>query len=163
MARRLGKPPWFIKDYVKSAKELGMEACIIKNEKKSVHSTIRNLLEYRGDWFEGGIVIRPFTPLKYIEESPFGGPTFEEYRLFFFDGQLISVGPCGWFEGELEFVSEFENFGKIIPARFFSLDVVITEEGLPRILELGDGGVCEIPRKVDPLQFFTRIINGLEN
>jgi hypothetical protein len=91
-ARALSPPPYFIKDFSKSAKEIAPRGCIVDGPdlEQSMTTSIQELKDYRADRFEGGIVIRPLVKLRHLAENPFGGELFEEYRLFFLNGELIA-------------------------------------------------------------------------
>ena len=63
VARQLGPPPYFIKDYAKSAKEIWPKGCVVDRD-RAMAPTIRALREFRGGQFAGGIVIRPLLRLR---------------------------------------------------------------------------------------------------
>src|SRR5579871_2013543 len=69
-ARRVGSGPYFIKDFAKSAKEIWPRGCIAANLQE-LPSAIQALVDYRGDNFAGGIVIRPFVRLRCLGDNPF--------------------------------------------------------------------------------------------
>jgi len=163
IAESLGPPPYFIKDYSKSAKEIWPEGCVVSGEDgmEGMSRAIRALRKYRGDRFESGIVIRPLMRLKYIGESAFGRAIHEEYRLFFFRGSLVV---CSWYDragGDLTTLPDYSFLFERIASPFFSADIVRTEDGALYIIEIGDGGVSGLPPTVSPLQFYRNLSNRL--
>jgi len=155
-ARRVGQGPYFIKDYSKSAKLIWPEGCLANSERE-LPEAIAALVKYRGSRFEGGIVIRPFVRLRLLGESPFGGPTFEEYRLFFFRGKQISRTAYDHVGGDPSSIPDFSFLAERIKSPFFSADVVVSEEGRTYVLEVGDGGTSGLPPRVSPIDFYTAI------
>jgi len=71
-AQALSPPPYFIKDFSKSAKEIAPRGCIVDGAdlKQSMATSIRQLLDYRGSRFESGIVIRPLVKLRRLADNP---------------------------------------------------------------------------------------------
>jgi hypothetical protein len=60
-AHSLGPPPYFLKDYVKSAKEIWPKGCVVPapGSVEQFAQTIRELREFRGERFESGLVPDP--------------------------------------------------------------------------------------------------------
>jgi len=160
VARRLGPGPYFIKDFAKSAKEIWPKGCVAATVQE-LPTAIQDLVEYRGDRFEGGIVIRPLMHLRCLGEGPFGGKVFEEYRLFFFNGRLISKTAYDRVGGEAAALTDYEFLPQRIHSTFFSADVVVTETGQPYLLEVGDGGSSALPPSASPLDFYKAILDAL--
>ena len=159
-ARQLGSGPYFIKDFSKSAKEIWPKGCVAANEQE-LPAAIQALVAYRADRFEGGIVIRPLLRLRCLDESPFGGKIFEEYRLFFFQGRLISKTAYDRASGESAALPDYGFLPQQIRSAFFSADVVVTETGQPYLLEAGDGGSSALPPCVSPVDFYKAILDAL--
>lgn len=161
-ARQLGPGPYFIKDYAKSAKENWPEGCVAANAEE-LPAAVRALVRFRGDDFEGGVVIRPLIKLRYLDESPFGWPVYEEYRLFFFQGRLISQTPYDRVGGDPATLPDYRFLPQRIQSPFFSADVVVTETGQPFLLEVGDGGASSLPPCVSPAAFYSVILEVLRS
>ena len=159
-AKQLGPPPYFIKDFAKSAKEIWPSGCVVASE-EAFATAIESLVHYRGDRFETGIVIRPMLQLRYLDEHPFGGKIHEEYRLFFFRGKMISRTPYDRVGGDAKALPDYSFLPQRIPSEFFTADVVVTEEGQALLLEVGDGGTSALPPDVSPLQFHSAILEVL--
>ncbi|HEY2342289.1 MAG TPA: ATP-grasp domain-containing protein, partial [Chthoniobacteraceae bacterium] len=155
-----GSPPYFIKDHAKSAKELWPKGCLVKAEEgiAGMRRGIEALREWRGDRFEGGIVVRPFTPLRYLEEHPVGGPIYEEYRLFFFRSRLILRAWYGRAGGDLAALPDYSFLGERLLSPFFTADIVRTDAGDLRILEIGDGGYSALPPMASAREFYRAML-----
>jgi hypothetical protein len=160
VARQLGPGPYFIKDFAKSAKEIWPKGCVAANEQE-LPATIQALVEYRGDRFEGGIVVRPLVRLRCLDENPFGGKIFEEYRFFFFQGRLISKTAYDRISGDAAVLPDYGFLPRRIRSTFFSADVVVTETGQPYLLEAGDGGSSALPHCASPMDFYQAILDVL--
>lgn len=159
-AERLGPPPWFIKDYAKSAKEIWPNGSVVRS-RRDMAGAVRALQEYRGDRFESGIVIRPLLRLKQLGEHPFGGRVHEEYRLFLFLGALISQSPYDRVAGDLTSFEDYSVMPDKIRSPFFSADIVVTEDNQRYILEIGDGGCSGLPPTVSPVNFHQAILDAM--
>jgi hypothetical protein len=91
-ACELGPPPWIVKDHIKSAKEAWEDACYVPEgaDRAAFDAICRGLIAHRGDQFYGGIVIRRYVPLQPCYISDPGATASDEYRLFFWEGALLS-------------------------------------------------------------------------
>lgn len=154
-AGRLGPPPYFIKDYSKSAKEIWPEGCLVRTNEE-MGNQIDKLVAYRGNRFEGGIVIRPLLRLRYLGENPFGGKLYEEYRLFFFNGALISKTAYDRAGGPGD-LPDYTFLAERIRCPFFTADIVVTEGGEPYVLEIGDGGSSALPPSLSASTFYQSV------
>jgi hypothetical protein len=124
VASKLGWKSFFIKDYVKSlTTERGSIAKL--NE---VNEVIDQIEYYRGS-IEGGISIRKIE--SFIEDT--------EVRYFVFKGNVFS--PNG------KFHKIVENINQIHKEEFFSLDIILDENGKEWIVEIGDGQVSDLKGK----------------
>ncbi len=94
---------------------------------------------YRGQ-LEGGVCIRELEDLL---------PETEE-RYFVFRGKAFARDGV---------VPELvKDIARRIESPFFSVDIVLTREGTPRLIELGDGQVSD--RKKWPASTFIEALNG---
>lgn len=164
VAKCLGKPPYYIKDYAKSAKVIAPQGCIVSGDdlESCMSKTIKQLKEYRGDRFEGGIVVRPFIELRHIDNCPFGGLIYEEYRLYFLQGKIISQTAYDRVGGDPMSLPDYSYLGKLIASPFFTADIVVTAEGKHLILELGDGGTSALPPTVNPHDFYSQFSTAID-
>ena len=130
-SRKLGDGPFVIKDHVKSAKHLWHDACFVPKGAGREHfeQVAETLRREQGDAFFRGFVVKQYVPLRSRGESPRAYPTCEEYRLFFWKGQLLVAShyhrlpenPVDW--------SPFVRLAQRFEAPFFSMDVAQTEAG----------------------------------
>ncbi len=162
-ALALSPPPYFIKDFAKSAKEIAPRGCIVDGPdlERSMATSIDELRDYRGDRFEGGIVLRPLVKLRHLAENPFGGQIFEEYRLFFFGGELIARTGYDRITGDAAALQDFSFLATKIQSRFFTADIVVTADGAQRILEIGDGGTSALPPTLNVASFYSKIVAAM--
>jgi hypothetical protein len=163
-ARTLGDGPWIVKDYVKSAKQRWESACFIPRDvdRPTFEEVCGNLLQYQGERFERGFVFKAFVPLARIGESPYGYPLCEEYRLFFFDGRLLSAAPYDRQGGGERDFTRFEEVARRFQSRFITVDVAKTADGGWLVLEVGDGGVSLLPPRVEPRAFYRALKERLD-
>jgi hypothetical protein len=154
--QQLGPPPYFIKDYVKSAKEIWPRGCVIDSPGSVAQfaKTISELLEYRGDRFESGLVIRPLVKLHSLGLDPFGDECFEEYRMIYLRGKRVFAHAYGYYSGTFTDFARFDKLAERIDSPFFMADCVITERGECFLLETGDGGCCGLPPGLDCRDFY---------
>ena len=152
-----------IKDYVKSEKYYWDTACYIENSNniKKLSESINNLIELRGNYLNEGIVIREFIELNNIQKhSKSNIPLSEEYRLFFYDNELLCVFNY-WeeinYNMERPETKEFEIIGKTIESNFFTMDIAKNKNGKFIIIELGDGQVSGIPDNEDKNIIYKKI------
>lgn len=126
---------YFIKDYVKSL-NTGRGSLVDRPE--DIEPLLALMLQYRGS-IEGGVCVRQRE--NYLQGT--------ERRYFVFHGQAYGA------DGEVpELVSEC---AQSIDSPFFSIDVARREDGVLRVVELGDGQVSD--RKEWPAQTFVRMFN----
>lgn len=162
-ARIFNNQAVILKDYVKSEKHDWETACYVADASNSLKlkQTIQRLIELRGDFLNVGIVVREFIELKELTvHSKSGMPLTEEYRLFFFNNQLVGIYDY-WEEGEYSFEKPvtlpFEIIAKQVDSLFFSMDIARKKNGEFIIIELGDGQVSGLPDKLDRHLFYSEL------
>jgi hypothetical protein len=160
MAKSLGKGPWIVKDHVKSAKEAWLEACYVPKGAKfsRFKSVCEELMDRRGVDFDTGFVIRPFVPLAQLGAHWAGFPIYDEYRLFFWHGEMILAE--AYHEalvGHVRNFGLFKDLGQRIDSPFFVADVARSESGELILIELNDGGYAGIPPECDPMDLYRPI------
>jgi hypothetical protein len=158
-ARKLGPPPYIVKDHVKSAKERWAEACFVPSgaTREDFERICQNLFEERGERFERGFVVRRYLPLKVFGRTP-AGPAHLEFRLFFGKGRLIAAEPYHEFDVEVPDFTAFEALAKRIDSPFFTLDLAMMENGDWAVVEVNDGGVSGLPPGLDPRDLFAALL-----
>lgn len=159
-ASSLGKPPYLVKDHVKSAKEDWENCCLIpaNADRETFDRICRNFIEHRGDRFERGLVFRTVLPLRHLGESDYGYPIHDEYRLFFWQGELLLAEAYHELGGETMDFSRFRGLGRKFDSPFFTADVAQLENGEWMIIEMGDGGVSALPPLVEPTMFYELLL-----
>jgi hypothetical protein len=121
--RALNWDAFFIKDYVKSLKT--SRGAII-HDPAEIHAVAAEMEQFRGQ-IEGGFCVRRVE--SFIADS--------EKRYFVLDGKPFAAGG-----GQVpEIVNQVV---RLLPLRFFSVDVVSRSDGVLRIVEIGDGQVSDL-------------------
>jgi hypothetical protein len=127
---------FFVKDYVKS---LTTNRGSIANSVGEIEEIVSMIGKFRGQ-VEGGVCIRQFEQL---------APDTED-RYFVFRGKPYARNGL---------VPEIvQTIAARIDSPFFSVDVVLSTDGTPRLIELGDGQVSD--RKKWPAALFVEIFRA---
>ena len=50
---------------------------------------------------------------------------------------------------------------RVLPSRFFSMDIAETAAGGWIVMEVGDGQVSGLPESIDPMTFYSRLVELL--
>lgn len=152
----LGPPPWIVKDHVKSAKEHWDSACLVPAgaDFERFAEICEALVDFRGDRFEGGLVVRKFVDLRPIPFATPHGPAHDEHRLVFWNGALVASSP--YFDADVEPLDTrpFRDLGRLIGSPFFSADVARLADGGTTIVEINDGGCTTMPEQLDTLALY---------
>lgn len=120
----LGWKSFFIKDYVKSLKT---SVGSIIHDSSDVTAVIAEMQKFRGE-IEGGICVRRVED--FLTET--------EKRYFVIYGKPFTAT-------DDEIIPEIvQECAKRIPSKFFSVDVVERQDGVKRIVEIGDGQVSDL-------------------
>lgn len=160
-----GDKPLILKDYVKSRKHEWAEACYISSasDREEVGRVIRRFLELQGDAISVGLVFREYVPLQSIgTHSKSGMPLTKEFRLFFFDAQLLHSSEYwteGNYSGDKPPVEMFQSVAQEVQSRFFTMDVAQGIDGTWIIIELGDAQVAGLPNQNDSNHFYQVLRN----
>lgn len=133
-AESLGWNTFFVKDYVKSNTT---ERGSIASSPAEVSEIVELIKIYRGA-IEGGVVIRRVE--NYKVET--------ELRCFVFYGKAYASN------GEIPHI--VQEVAKRIDAPFYSIDIVEREDGIFRLVELGDGQVSD--KKMWSVEAFSEML-----
>lgn len=161
--RVFGDGPVIVKDWVKSRKHEWHEACFIPSasDADTAGSVIRRFLELQGADLNVGLVFREFVPLAPLSLHPKSGmPLTKEYRLFFWNGELISASrywDAAEYTDDALPLDHFQSLAGKINSRFFTMDVAQTVTGQWIVVELGDAQVAELPASADPVAFYAAL------
>jgi hypothetical protein len=119
-----------------------------------------------------GIYIREYVPLRKVADGLNGLPISEEYRFFILDGQVLS-GAFYWSSHVDDLTETFspdrvpESFLKQVAkrigsnARFVVVDIGITADGKPIVIELNDGQMSGLSEN-DPDVFYGNLKKVLD-
>lgn len=148
----------FVKDFVKSAKEYE-DATIINDvsNKKEVEHVVGNLVKYRGDNFYEGLIFKQFVEIKENENNK------EEYRVFFLNGEIVSVSHTyGDNVSKLKenYIRDFLKDVRL-DSNFYTIDVCFDKNDKLYILECGDGQVSGLSPKQNENLFYSSMQNIL--
>lgn len=131
----VGGTKFFVKDFVKSA---GLKS--VAESSGAIRDAFRAVEKSRG-FAEGGICIRAFEVYKQGSER----------RYFVFNGEAFSS------DGIVPNV--IQVCAKTIKSPFFSVDIAEREDGVLRIIEIGDGQVSDL--KEWSAKDFVKIFEGI--
>ena len=146
----LGPPPWLVKDHLKSARPL-WHACFVPEgaDRDAFHRVCAGLLDFRGDRFEGGFVVRRFVRLATLPFVTENRPVPDEHRLVFWDGRLVAHAPYYDVDTEPVDAERFAWIGEVVESPFFTADVARLEDGGWTVIECNDGGCSGMPEQLD--------------
>ncbi|MFR9752465.1 ATP-grasp domain-containing protein [Nocardia sp. 004] len=148
LAAPLGGGAGIVKDYVKSAKHAWATACYIPNLADTVrlHQVVAAFIAEQGDYLAGGIVLRAF------ESFGVGARRAAEARVWWLDGVPLLVGAHPDTPGECPEL-QLDRVGTCVAqlgARFVTTDLALREDGVCRVVEVGDGQVSDLPAGIGP-------------
>ena len=119
-----------------------------------------NLKKEQGKSFFRGFVVREFVPLRVVRDGPKEYPRCEEYRLFFWRGQLLSVSHYHEEKEEPIPVEQFVAVAQRFDSPFFSMDVAKSVAGRWLIVDMGAGECTRLPPNLKPDLFYRRLFAG---
>lgn len=144
---------FMIKDYVKSAKNTDFPTYFGKDISQAEFDRwMERFYEIRGELLTGGIQAK-----QYVKLKKYGGCT-NEYRVFYLQGQIISVSRNSL---QPDYVTELprglaEKYA-VLPSPFYTVDYAEKEDGEWIIIEAGDGGVSGLSEGQDYEAFFRAV------
>lgn len=155
---RLGPPPWIVKDHLKSARPL-WHACFVPPgaDRDDFARVVAGLLDFRGERFVGGLVVRRCVRLATLPLVTEGRPVPDEHRLFVWQGRIVGHAP--YYDVDVPAVDpdRFAWIGDVIPSPFFTIDAARLEDGGWTVIEINDGGCSGIPEQLDPWVLYEAI------
>jgi hypothetical protein len=132
--------PLFVKGLVKSAKELGLEACLARDA-QALEQRARSAWKR-----EQTVVAREYLPLRYTGETVMGFPHGREYRFILLDRVVLSR--AFYWDGPDPFASSFHDdappaalavaAAERLDARLLAVDIGQLQDGSWRVIEVGD-------------------------
>jgi len=151
----LGGGPAIVKDYVKSRKHEWAEACFIPDAADVEHATkvITRMIELQEDSLQGGVVLRRFENFDQAD-----GRTVEA-RVWWVDGEPVLVSahpdtPDQVVEPDLTAITPLV---RQLGCRFVTTDVARRDDGVWRVVEVGDGQVSDLPLGADAGALFNAL------
>ena len=148
---------FMIKDYVKSVK--GHK---FNNRFKNpilyydLVNALETFVKLRGDLYTGGIVLKEFVDLKKY------GDYTNEYRVFYFNHEIISCSPNSNQTVINQVPSEFvDKFKYTFDSNFYTVDFAELKSGKWIILEYGDGQVSGLSPNQNSFEFYNKLKNNL--
>ncbi|MFF5703046.1 ATP-grasp domain-containing protein [Streptomyces sp. NPDC012794] len=138
-----------VKDYVKSRKHEWHEACHLPDlaDRPAVHRVVSRFVQFQGEFLAGGIVLRAF--------ERFTGP---EVRVWWRDGEPRLVTPHPDHPDHPEHAAALPGTAlapvrqavRALGCRFVTTDLALREDGVWRVVEVGDGQVSDLHPVVGP-------------
>jgi hypothetical protein len=150
---RLGDGAAVLRDYTKSAKHHWHEAAYVPDltDADAAWRVASRLRELRGEDFAGGFVVRRFERLT--------GP---EVRTWWVAGECRLTGAHPDTPGEVD-VPDLEPVKPLVKALglpFVTVDLALREDGVWRVVELGDGQVSDRPGEISAAALVAALLAG---
>jgi hypothetical protein len=147
-----GGGPAMVKDYVKSRKHEWAQACFIEDlgDIEGATRIIARMVELQEDSLNGGIVVRRFE--RYQQRD---GRTVEA-RVWWLDGTPTLVGAHPDTPGHTP-QPELTTVAPLVVrlgCRFVTTDLALRDDGVWRVVEVGDAQVSDLPVGIDPVLLF---------
>ncbi|MBZ4321960.1 ATP-grasp domain-containing protein [Streptomyces huiliensis] len=150
-----GGGPVMVKDFVKSRKHECDEACYVPDltDTDRLAAVVGRFVELQAEFLAGGVVLRSFERF-----TPTG-----EARVWWLNGRPVLVTahpdtpdhfPEHLPEPDLTAVAPCV---KALACRFVTTDMALREDGVWRVVEVGDGQVSDLPRDRDPGPLLTAL------
>ncbi len=143
-AARLGVGPAVVKDYVKSRKHEWDEACYVPDlaDTDRLAAVAGRFVELQGAFLAGGVVLRSFERFTAAGEA----------RVWWVDGRpvLVTAHPDTPDRLPAPVLDAVAPCVAALGCRFVTTDMALREDGVWRVVEVGDGQVSGLPRSADP-------------
>ncbi|MFE4218380.1 ATP-grasp domain-containing protein [Streptomyces sp. NPDC056844] len=154
LAGGLGPGPGIVKDFVKSRKHEWHEACFVPelSDPERLAGVVGRFLELQGEFLAGGVVLRAYEPF-----VPGG-----EARVWWVDGEPVRVTAHPDTPG-LAPAPALDAVGEAVRAlgcRWVTTDMALREDGVWRVVEVGDGQVSGLPAGDDGEGLFVALLGG---
>ncbi|WP_103535162.1 ATP-grasp domain-containing protein [Streptomyces sp. SM11] len=151
LAAPLGPGPGIVKDFVKSRKHEWHEACYVPElaDRKQLAPVVGRFMELQGPFLAGGLVLRAFEPFVA------GG----EARVWWVDGDAVLVTAHPDTPGQVP-VPELPSLRAAVGRlglRWVTTDLALREDGVWRVVEVGDGQVSGLPAGAEARDLFAAL------
>ncbi|MFP3986219.1 ATP-grasp domain-containing protein [Streptomyces sp. E11-3] len=140
LAAPLGPGPAVVKDYVKSRKHEWDEACYVPEltDGAGLSAVVRRMFALQDDSLAGGVVVRAYEP--FVPEG--------EARAWWVDGEpvLVTAHPDTPGSSPRPELGAVRDAVAALGCRWVTTDLALREDGVWRVVEVGDGQVSGLPR-----------------
>ena len=150
---------FLVKDFVKSVKGTEFpkffDASVTQEE---FDNWMEVFYKYRGNLLTGGICMKEFLSLKFYGERT------NEYRVFFANGEIVSISRNSGQENftqepPKELVMKYKN----LPSMYYTVDFAELADGTWKVMEAGDGSVSGLSEFQDAEQYFRALYYALND
>ncbi|MET9483911.1 ATP-grasp domain-containing protein [Streptomyces sp. NPDC006638] len=151
LAAPLGSGPGIVKDYVKSRKHEWDEACFVPEltDTARLSAVVDRFFALQDDTLAGGVVLRAYEPFVA------GG----EARVWWVDGVpvLTTAHPDTPDRRPTPETAAVGRAVRALGSRFVTTDLALREDGVWRVVEVGDGQVSGLPTGTDATPLFAAL------
>ncbi|MFF5899823.1 ATP-grasp domain-containing protein [Streptomyces argenteolus] len=152
LASGLGPGPGIVKDFVKSRKHEWHEACFVPDltDTDRLASAVGRFVELQGGFLAGGVVVRAYEPF-----VPGG-----EARVWWVDGEPVLVTAHPDTPGQV-LAPCLDDVGEAVRrlrCSWVTTDMALREDGVWRVVEVGDGQVSGLPAADDGRDLFGALL-----
>ncbi|MDQ0797696.1 ATP-grasp domain-containing protein [Streptomyces sp. B1I3] len=154
LAGRLGPGPGIVKDFVKSRKHEWLEACFVPelSDTGQLASVVGRFVGLQGEYLAGGVGLRAYEPFVA------GG----EARVWWVDGSPVLVTAHPDTPGRVG-TPALDAVGEAVRrlgCRWVTTDLALREDGVWRVVEVGDGQVSGLPAGESGASLFTALLGA---
>ncbi|MET9552437.1 ATP-grasp domain-containing protein [Streptomyces sp. NPDC006645] len=154
LAAPLGDGPAVVKDYVKSRKHEWHEACHVPEltDHAALAATVERLFALQEESLTGGVVLRTY------ENFVPGG----EARVWWLDGEplLVTAHPDTPGKTPVPELAAVRAAVRALGCRFVTTDMALRDDGVWRVVEVGDGQVSGLPSGADATELFAALAHA---
>ncbi|MFJ6609555.1 ATP-grasp domain-containing protein [Streptomyces sp. NPDC091289] len=151
LAAPLGPGPGIVKDFVKSRKHEWHEACYVPElaDREQLAAVAGRFMELQGPFLAGGLVLRSFEPFVA------GG----EARVWWVDGEavLVTAHPDTPDSTPVPELPSLRAAVGRLGLRWVTTDLALREDGVWRVVEVGDGQVSGLPAGAEAGELFAAL------
>lgn len=152
LARSLGQGPGIVKDFVKSRKHEWHDACFVPDlgDTARLTAVVDRFLALQGEFLAGGVVLRAFEP--FVSDG--------EVRVWWVDGEPVLVTAHPDTPGRVPepALGPVRDAVRELGCRWVTTDMALREDGVWRVVEVGDGQVSGLPADDDGGILFTALL-----
>ncbi len=140
-----GSGPGVVRDFLTSGQHEWDEACFVPDlaDTERLWRVVRRFVHLQGGFLAGGIVLRRFERYDRL---------LGEARVWWLDGRavLVSAHPDTPGFRSAPALDGVRPLVELLGCRFVTTDLAMRNDGVWRVVAVGDGQVSELPRTTDP-------------